>query len=109
MRGGHLVTEARRRARLSQRALAERLGVPQSTVARWERGRAAPSLDTVVRAVRACGFDVDLRLVPYDESETRLIEHHVAMSPTERVRALEAMLDFERRAQHAEPLGPIQR
>ena len=38
------VTLARRAAGLSQTEVATRLGVAQGTVARWESGRAVPSL-----------------------------------------------------------------
>lgn len=40
--GGERVRRLRRRAGLSQAALARRLGVRQQTVSEWERGRYAP-------------------------------------------------------------------
>ena len=33
----------RREIRITQEELASRLGVPQSTIARWEKGKVAPS------------------------------------------------------------------
>jgi transcriptional regulator with XRE-family HTH domain len=52
---------ARRRAGLSQRALAAATGVSPSTVARIEKGRMEPTLALLTRLVEACGLE--LRLV----------------------------------------------
>ena len=67
--GGDLVREARRRAGLSQRQLAERADTVQPVVARWESGRTAISFDDVRRLVRLCGYDVEIMLVPLDDSD----------------------------------------
>ncbi len=65
--------------------LADRLGVPQSTIARWERGRARPSLERVRDAVRACGLELELALTEVDHSLTPLIDEHLRMTPAERL------------------------
>jgi len=67
--GGDLVREARKRAALTQRQLAERAGTVQPVVARWESGRTAISLDDVRRLIRLCGFDLEIMLVPADDSD----------------------------------------
>ena len=67
--GGDLIREARRRAGLTQAELAVRAGTAQPAIARWESGRTAVSLDDVLRLVRLCGFDLELMLVPRDESD----------------------------------------
>lgn len=59
-----LCRDARRRAALSQRALAVRAGVSPSTVARIEKGRTEPTLDLLLRLVRACGLELRMRLEP---------------------------------------------
>jgi hypothetical protein len=59
--------------------------MPQSTIARWERGKVKPSLDSVRRAVRACGLDLDVRLVRRDDSLDSLIDRHLRMTPGERL------------------------
>ncbi|MGD9997256.1 MAG: multiprotein-bridging factor 1 family protein [Ilumatobacteraceae bacterium] len=51
-----LIKTAREQRGLSQRALAERAGVEQSTIARIERGDADPAYSTVVRLLDAAGF-----------------------------------------------------
>ena len=67
--GGDLIREARRRAGLTQAGLAERAGTAQPAIARWESGRTAVSLDDVLRLVRLCGLDLELALVPRDDSD----------------------------------------
>ncbi len=57
-----LLREARLRAGLSQGGLAERTGRSRPQIARWEAGAVAPSLDTLVELIRACGFDLPLEL-----------------------------------------------
>jgi transcriptional regulator with XRE-family HTH domain len=67
--GGDLIREARRRAGLTQAELAASAGTSQSGIARWESGRTAVSLDDVIRLVRLCGFDLELMLMPRDDSD----------------------------------------
>ena len=52
---GDLVRSARQRARLSQQALANRLGSSQSRVAKLEAGDASVSLDLIVKAALVAG------------------------------------------------------
>jgi len=61
-----LVREARERAGLSQRALAQRAGTVQSVVARIELGRTSPTLTTLERLLAAAGFEArtELELSP---------------------------------------------
>ena len=65
--GNDLVREARKRAGLTQRELAERAGTTQSAIARLESGRTRPAFDDVLRLVRLCGFDLDIMLVERDD------------------------------------------
>jgi transcriptional regulator with XRE-family HTH domain len=85
MNGGHLVREARRRAGLSQAALAERVGTTQSAIARVERGGHSPTLEYLERLVRACGFTLDVRLVPFDDHDWTLATQNLRLSPQERL------------------------
>lgn len=68
--GGDLIREARRRAGLTQAELASRARTAQPAIARWESGRTAVSLDDVRRLVRLCGFDLEVMLLPRDDSDT---------------------------------------
>jgi transcriptional regulator with XRE-family HTH domain len=85
MQGGHIVREARRRAGLSQRELAGRVGTTQPAIARVESGDSAPSFDRILRLVRACGFDLDIRVVPLDEDAWSIAEQGRSLSPDERL------------------------
>lgn len=51
-----LVRRVRRILQVSQRGLAERLGVSQSVVARWETGRTSPVADELVIMLRMAGL-----------------------------------------------------
>jgi transcriptional regulator with XRE-family HTH domain len=95
MRGGLLISEARRRAGLTQTELAERLGTQQPVVARWETGRAEPAYATVERVLAACGFELVPSLRPVEESEERLLDLHLAMTPSERVAVLHELLRIQ--------------
>jgi len=83
--GNDLVREARKRAGLTQRELAERAGTTQSAIARLEAGRTRPAFDDVLRLVRLCGFDIDVRLVSRDSGEWMQAEELLKLSPAERL------------------------
>ena len=68
MIGGELVREARRRAGLTQRELAERAGTTQSAIARLESGRTSPSLERLEWLLKLCGFSMIVSLATYDDS-----------------------------------------
>jgi transcriptional regulator with XRE-family HTH domain len=85
MRGGDLIREARRRAGLSQAELAERAGTAQSGIARWESNATSPSLDDVRRLIRLCGLDLEVSIVPYDDSDIAQAEPLLGLTPHERV------------------------
>jgi transcriptional regulator with XRE-family HTH domain len=82
-----LLRTARREAGLTQQALASRLGVPQSVVARMERPGSNPTWDTVSATLVATGHE--LRLVrrrsqaSIDLDQIRL---RLRLSPAERLR-----------------------
>lgn len=83
---GSLVRIARLRAGLTQRDLAARLGLPQSSVARWESGARQPSVDSLRSAVAACGLDIVVGLRAMDRSNDSLIWELLDLDPGERLR-----------------------
>jgi transcriptional regulator with XRE-family HTH domain len=85
VRSGDLIREARLRAGLTQYELAERSGRERSVIARWEQGTVAPSVETLVELVRACGFDLPLELVPQDSSAAGRLRKNALRSPERRV------------------------
>lgn len=85
MTGGDLVREARKRAGLTQRDLARTLGTTQAVIARWETERQSPSFERVVAAIRACGFDLGVRIVAPDDQHALLIEDALRLTPRQRL------------------------
>lgn len=77
---------ARRRAGMTQRALAHAAGVPQSTVARIETGKLAPRVDTLDRILRAAGHGLTVEPRPgigVDRSQMREL---LRLTPGQRAR-----------------------
>jgi transcriptional regulator with XRE-family HTH domain len=93
MRGTHLVREARKRAGLTQAELAARAGTTQSAIARVESGAVSPSLERLTQLVQAAGFDIEVRLVPYDDHDLTMALRNRLLTPEQR---LENMLAFQR-------------
>ena len=80
-----LVAEARKRAGLTQAALAQRAGVAQTTVARIESGARNPSTDMVERLVRASGYEIRVSLGEPDPGTASLFERTLRRTPAERL------------------------
>jgi len=86
MNAAETLKRARSEARLSQRLLALRAGVPQSAIARIERGRVIPRVDTLDRLLAACGMRLDLRRSrPGEGVDRTLIAEMLQLTPDERV------------------------
>lgn len=91
--------EARSRAGLTQRSLAERLGVPQSSVARWESGAVEPRASAYLDFLAACGQRVVIEVAPLaDPADLVAVDAALAMTPAARVRSNQRL---SRIAQHA--------
>jgi len=85
VRSADLIREARLRAGLTQYELAERTGRERSVIARWEQGTVAPSVETLVELVRACGFDLPLELVSHEPSGEERLRKNALLSPERRL------------------------
>lgn len=86
MRAGPALAHARKRTGLTQRQLAARAGVPQSVVARIERSRISPRVDTLQRLLAACGASLEALPalgIGLDRSQIRA---RLDMTPTQRSR-----------------------
>ncbi|MBV9098958.1 MAG: helix-turn-helix transcriptional regulator [Frankiaceae bacterium] len=105
MIGGELVSEARKRARLTQAQLAERAGTTQSAIARLESGRTSPSLEQVERLMRLCGFQLIVELAPYDDSDIVQAEALLRMTADERAHFLESAVRSFREIREAVLIG----
>ena len=88
MRSADLLIAGRRRAGLSQSELAERLGRPQSTIARWETGHQHPALESVVEALHACDLELTVGLARYDDSYQSQIARQLLLDPAQRLASM---------------------
>lgn len=59
-----LLANARAKAQLSLRELAERARTSHATLSAYEKGRKVPSVTTYFRILEACGNAVDIQLHP---------------------------------------------
>src|SRR5262249_39852229 len=98
LKSAALLRQARLRAGLSQIELAGRSGKDRVQIGRWEWGHVAPSLDTLLELVRACGFDLPLSLVPLEPvRDGRLVELQ-RLSPERRLdRMLQELAEGDER------------
>ena len=85
MNAATVLRHARRHAGLSQRGLARRAGVPQSTVGRIESGAVDPAASTLDRLLRACGEQLEAMPVIGAQVDRTLIEQKLALNDDERV------------------------
>ena len=79
-----LLQLARLKAGMSQRDLAERAGVPVTMISAYERDQRQPTLATLLRLLRAAGFDLRLHLAAYDPHDEILAGLEAARSEAER-------------------------
>ena len=88
MTASALLKDARVRAGLSQRDLAQKARTAQSVVARIELGETSPSWDTLMRLVRATGHIVSAAIEPtavIDRSMLDDVPRILRMTPEERL------------------------
>ncbi len=84
----HILLDARERAGLSQRALAQRAGTAQSVVARIELGATSPTTDTLRRLLDAAGFELGMSLRPklvLDPQELDDVPRILGLTPEQRL------------------------
>jgi transcriptional regulator with XRE-family HTH domain len=86
--GGALLKKARTRAGLTQRALAARAEVPQSTVGRIETGAIEPRIDTLLRLLHASGHDLELTARLGEGVDRAQIRERLALTPRQRLAEL---------------------
>ena len=100
------VNQARRAAGISQRELSRRTGVPQSAIARIERGHQVPRADTMDRLLEACGFELRLGPVRGGGVDQSQLREWLDMSPAERLRRATGYGRMIDRLRHAQPVDP---
>jgi transcriptional regulator with XRE-family HTH domain len=94
---GELLRQTRIRHELSQEQLAIRAGTTQSAIARIERDRVSPSIETLTNLLQAMGEDFVFGARPREWGvDLTLNRRNVKYSPTERI---ERVLGFSDVAQ----------
>ena len=89
MRNGEaLLRTARTRAGMTQRSLAARAGVPQSTVGRIETGAIEPRIDTLLKLLHAAGHDLELGVRLGEGVDRAQIRERLALTPRQRLEEL---------------------
>ena len=86
MKAARALKYARAKAGLSQRDLAAKVGLPQSTIGRIEAGAVDPRFETLMTLLRACGYDLEVeprRGVGVDRSQLREL---LKLTPEQRIR-----------------------
>ena len=85
MKASRALRWARLTAGLSQRALAKKSGIPQSSIARIEAGTIDPRVGTLDRLLCACGFDLEVEPRLGQGVDRSQIQEMLALSPSERL------------------------
>jgi transcriptional regulator with XRE-family HTH domain len=96
MHGGTVIRQSRRRAGISQRELAARLGTKQSVVARWESRATSPTVESVSAVAAACGLALEFRLIPVDADLERVLTEQLRRTPAERVASVVNLVRLRR-------------
>jgi len=96
---GSRLRQARNAAGLSLRALADRVGVSQTAILKYEQGRISPASDLLMRLAKAVGLPVDHLFRPYEIALARVQFRRLAPFGEKLFRAIEAQVidQLERR------------
>lgn len=94
----YLLREARTRAGLTQRELAERAGTAQSVIARIELGKTDPSTATLKHLLASAGFELQTELVIRPVENSHMLEdvaRILQLSPEERLQEVKNFTQLE--------------
>lgn len=64
--GGELIRLCRKQAGLTQRGLAQKVGITTTSLWRYETGRDMPRWDKVQWCLEACGYELEVRKIDED-------------------------------------------
>lgn len=85
MNAGRALKRARRKAGLSQRALADLVDLPQSTIGRIEAGMTDPRVSTMNKLLAACGQRLEASRRLGEGVDRTLIRQMLSLSPLQRL------------------------
>lgn len=114
MTAKRLLRAARRRAGQTQRELAAACGLPQATIARIEAGLVDPRFGTLIKLLRASGYDIEASPLLGQGVDRSHIRRNLELTPAERLArvaagaaALSALQGIARRQQGADGSGSL--
>lgn len=85
MNASRALKRARRKTGLSQRALAELVDLPQSTVGRIEAGMTDPRVSTMNKLLAACGQRLEASGLLGEGVDRTLIRQMLSLTPRQRL------------------------
>jgi transcriptional regulator with XRE-family HTH domain len=92
---GTVLREARKRAGITQKALALRTGVSQAAISRLERGDRSLTVETLERLLLAMGVQLELRTAPLPKRyDPRHLAAEAQLTPGERLERAFAWTGF---------------
>jgi transcriptional regulator with XRE-family HTH domain len=92
---GEIIAMIRNQLKMSQRILAQRAGVPQSTISNLEKSKKQPNLATLKKVFQA--LFCDLLIIPVmDESIENLLIQQARKKAEKRIRYLRGSMNLEK-------------
>ena len=92
-----LLRQARLKAGLSQRQLAQRAGTAQSVIARIERGQTSPTWETLERLLAAAGYELAPHVQPRVVVDSHMLDdvpRILRMTPEQRLEEVKNLSEF---------------
>ncbi len=94
---GQLITLTRNQLKMSQRALAKRAGIPQSTVSRIESCGFETNISMLKKILNAMACDLLITIVPKDDLET-IRKKQARVKAEKKIRYLHGTMSLEKQA-----------
>jgi len=94
---GQLIPLIRKQLQMSQRTLAKRAAMQQSSIARIESGRLDPNISTLKKIADAMGCDLIITIVPRSDLET-MRENQAKTKAEQKIRYLHGTMSLEKQA-----------
>lgn len=104
MNAARILNMARRNAGMTQREMARRAGIPQSSISRIERGQISPTVDTLERLLRTCDQELEpVRRSREGDVDRTLIDERLRLTADQRIQRTELEWSRTKPFRHARP------
>ena len=92
---GERIKEARKKAKMTQNELAQKMGIPFQSISQWERDLRKPKYETLARIATALGCNIsDLTGAPFTEGDT-FWDGHLGLSLEQLKSSLELIFKIQ--------------